>query len=695
MSDTWRAPDPDFNDGHFEELPDEVHSPHWVPDKPPPGLPDSGTWTPPPGAPSPLNQLAKSQPDIWQRGGGRADQPTTVANLGPQTRPPQPQTPTVKPQPQPWTQPRAAPQPQRPDTPLLSPTGLPPPVRQFSPYLPAMPTRSHDAWGTTSPFAPEPRSFEVPSINQGVGSWFGQNGSGITALLGLGGANFANAFAKSYMQGMTWKSNFQREQMQQHMEALAIQQKEETDAYAEVVNTYAANDYKDVGGVSYQQAMEQVAQRYNDTNMINTLATSGPGGAYKLLQNRDAKWQDVQASNKVANKDAQDAKDLSDWDVPGASATDAQGAPGASTTPPSLASTAARAPGMPSPPPDPNAPSPQAQPVASQPETQTDRVDALPRYQQEGIELLRGGNLSGVPKAVQPHVKQFADDTLGKMDALVAKAQGGKMTKDQIEQELRKINPAIAGEFAGIRDLDAPLPGGMSAINAHPFWRDIASLASASVPGWRANDYAVVGEMQRDYTTGTSSRRMQAANNMADAAVPLLKALKNIPEGTSPPENWIEQIAAKRFTGDPRWVTLFNTLQQYVQESQSLASPTGRYFEGDVNRMMHEFDIAQGPRAMRSIIGADADAATRRIGTLTDDYQNTVHKPFPPHYNPKATEILKALATIDPDKGFGDRSDLPPDLQGLGMGQSDPAASRAAPAAPTGPTPGWGGYKVQ
>jgi hypothetical protein len=226
----------------------------------------------------------------------------------------------------------------------------------------------------------------------------------------------------------------------------------------------------------------------------------------------------------------------------------------------------------------------------------------------------------------------------------------------------------------------------MAAIGGNPFWRDFQSLAVASVPGWRVEDYHVVGEMQRDYTTGTSSRRMQAANNMADAAVPLLKALRDIPEGATPPVNWIDQIAARTFTGDPRWVRLFNAVQMYVQESQSLASPTGRYFEGDVNRLMHEFNVAQGTRAIRGILATDADAASRRLQTLTDDYENTVHKQYPPHYNPKATAILNALAKIDVKKGFEGQSGLPPELQGLGMGaEPDPPAGGGGPA----PDPGW------
>lgn len=685
MSDT------NFQNGHMEILPDEAQSPHWVPDKPAGSPPLRTGYKQPADTPSALTgiaQRAQPQPDpstIWQRG---RDQPTTVASLGPQPAPQAPPPPqTMRPKPMPWTAKPPTYQPSPPGTPALSPTGRPPPMRQFSPYTPAQPIRTPDQWGTEAPFAREPQPFEVPGIYHGAGGFFGGSGSAITALLGSGLVKNSAAFMKAYMQGRQFATQQAREDMQNHALELELKQKEETDDYAEIFNAYDAVGYKALNGEPFDVALTRVAQKYNDQNMIGALAV-GPGAAYQLMKSRDSRWQDVHAANKASNKEAQDAKDLSDWGVTGAAA-EPDGEGGSPGTPPPLASTA-KPHDSPQPPPDPNAPTPQAQPVsASQPETQSDRINTLPDYAQKGIEYLRGGKLEGVPKVVQPHVVKYANDTLSKMDDLVARARDGKMSKEDIEAELRKINPAIAGEFADIRDLNTPLPGGMSAINANPFWRDISALATTSVPGWRVNDYTQVGEMQRDYTSGTSSRRMQAANNMADAAVPLLKALKNIPEGATPPQNWVSQIIAKKFTGDPRWVTLFNTMQQYIQESQSLASPTGRYFEGDVNRMMHEFDTAMGTSAIRSILSSDADAATRRISTLTDDYENTVHKPFPPHYNPKSTEILKAIAKLDPDKGFADVPDLPPELQGLGMGRTDEPIGGGAAAPTPPPDPGW------
>jgi hypothetical protein len=581
------------------------------------------------------------------------------------------------------------------------PPGLPPRPINFSPYIASFADRPSGQWGTPPAFARMPQQWEVPGIYRGVGMALAQFGSGsVSPIAGLLAKLSAN-YQQGYMKGQEFQTKMQRDQMQNAALELEFQQQQELHDYNDIFDEYRARGWDNPDQLTAD--LEAAAQKYGDQNMLNVLGSKGAGAAYQYLQFRDAKWQDLHHSNKQADKEAEDAKDLKDWGVPTEQTPDQAPPPGAppgteptaSAAPPASPRTAPVAPPLGAPPqghPSAGAPAPQAaQPgQPSQPESQGDRVDALEPYQRAGLEYLRGGTMTGVPKNVQKASIAYADKVLGQMDDLVAQARGGKMSKDQIEDALRQINPAIAGEFADIRDLNTPLPGGMGAINAHPFWRDIESLAASSVPGWRVNDYQVVGEMQRDYTAGTSSRRMQAANNMADAAVPLLKALKDIPEGQTPPVNWIDEIASKKFTGDPKWVRLYNAVQMYVQESQSLASPTGRYFEGDVNRLMHEFNVAQGTKAIRAILATDADAASRRLQTLTDDFENTTRQQYPPHYNPKSTAILHALADLDPDKGFANVPNLPPELQGLGMGA--PIAGQAAPGAPPSatPSPGWG-----
>ena len=545
------------------------------------------------------------------------------------------------------------------------PANAPRPSPKFTPFIKSMP-REPDQWGKPEQFPRLPQSFELPGIYQQLGGYFAQAGSFRSAPMGAGMAAYSAAYQQAFQKGQEWKMKQSLEQLQLHSVQLEELERRQTVEYGDLFSQYSAMGGQPVGGVTMHDALWRKAVELGDKNVIAMMEDgASPEKVRRYLMEHEARVNDLgKANSKVAE---QDAKDRREWGVP-----DDDADPATPTQAPPPIDAPPRGP--------PSAPDAPAAPASSKPETQKDRVAALAPYQRAGLEYLRGGSLEGVSKGAKPAVVRYADGIEGQMDDLAAKAKAGGMSKEQIEDELRKINPAIAGEFADIRDLNTPLPGGMGAINAKPFWRDIQSLAAASVPGWRAGDYQNISDMQKDYTTGTSSRRMQAANNMADTAIPLLKALKDIPEGDAPPENWISQIVAKKFTGDPKWVKLYNALQPYVQESQSLASPTGRYFEGDVNRLMHEFDIAQGPRAIRAVLATDAEAGSRRIQTLTDDYQNTTHKQFPPHYNPKSTAIMNAIAKLDPDRGFEGQTGLPPDLQGLGMG-----VTAAAPAIP----PGW------
>jgi hypothetical protein len=550
------------------------------------------------------------------------------------------------------------------------PANAPQPPAKFTPFIRSM-ARDPDQWGQPEPYPRLPQSFELPGLFQQLGGYFSQHGGFASAPLGAGLALYSAEYQKAFREGQDWKMKQSLAQLQLHSIQLEELERRQTVEYGDIYSQYSAMGGQSIGGVSLHDAIWRKAAELGDKNVISMMENGASAEQVRrYLMEHEARVNDLgKANSKVAE---QDAKDRKEWGVP-----DDGSVPTAPEPPPPID---APPQGPPTPPDAPPAP------AGSQPETQKDRVAALAPYQRAGLEYLRGGSLEGVPKGAKDAAVRYADGIEGQMDDLAGRAKSGKMSKEEIESGLRAINPAIASEFADIRDLNTPLPGGMGAINAKPFWRDIQSLAEASVPGWRAADYQNVSDMQKDYTSGTSSRRMQAANNMADTAIPLLKALKDIPEGTSPPENWIEQIVAKKFTGDPKWIRLYNALQPYVQESQSLASPTGRYFEGDVNRLMHEFDIAQGPRAIRAVLATDAEAGSRRIQTLTDDYQNTTHKQFPPHYNPKSTAIMNAIAKLDPDKGFEGQTALPPELQGLGMGSD---------GAPASLPPGWKVTPVQ
>lgn len=669
---------------------------------PPP--PNFNPYQRPAGTPSPLQMIAnwaerarqqQAQPRVnapaeqtpYRPQPAQADHPTAIASAlfdAPGSSPAR----TQRPQPQPWSAPWQPPQRSPPGTPPLSPTGQPPPMRRFTPYLAALPNRPPGQWGDPPAFPRMPMGFEVPGILRGVGGWFAQNGSGFTSMLGGQSAAFANAFIKSYTQGMESQNRMQLEQMQLHATQLAEQAKQENDAYAEVFNEYSALGGQTPtrgpnAGVSLAQALETVAQRYNDSNMLTVLATRGPGAALQLMQSRDAKWQDAHVAGKQSAKETEQAAADAELGLPPEPGAGGQPTVGGAPTAASIGAAPAVA----------VAPGDQGPPDAADPPKDVSGTpDKLKPWQQIGMDELRGVPHTGLSPRAKAAVEKFAADKEMQLQNLADEARAKHLSQDQIAKRLDAIGPGIGSEWNDIVDGNAGMPGGISATGAKPYWRALESLAITAKPGWNAKDAENLGAFTKDYYSGPKGNRIVAAARMGSAGRTLLQELKNIPEGATVPQNIIDEFVARGFTGDPKWAGLFTALNTYIQESMSVASPTGRAFEGDIQAARRAIDYRQGTKALRAIIQVDAKNALAGADELEDDFRNMTGKERSPHYNEKNIELLRWMTQLDPEKGFGGVANLPPELQGLGMGSGGtPAASQPAGGLP----PGWSVEPVQ
>lgn len=482
-----------------------------------------------------LAQRAQPQPDprVWQRGTGRTpDQPTTVAQFAPPARmppaPPNPNTQFGQPpaqiqkprKPQPWDQP-ILPQRSPPNTPPLSPTGRPPPLRQFTPYIPALPNRPPEAWGEPTPFARQPQDFEVPGIFHGVGNYFGQNGSGMMALLGSGLVRNSGAFMKSFTAGREFATKQQAEDMKLQWAQLDHQHQQETDDYSEVFNAYNAVGYKPLNGVPIEDALGRIAMKYNDTNMQAVLS-QGPGAAYKLLQNRDSHWQDGTAASKKA--DATSAEDelwgLNPKPSDAASSSDQSGGlPATLGAPARSAAAPGAAPGA----------APAARP--GQPGASDEPPDSPI---QEGATEIFKGNEPGtyVPPDVKNAMALGAADMRRKANAILN--DPNIKPEDVVPEIKRQLGPTVAADLQGYSQYRAGpgATGQASGGKEQDYWNLLGDLAQKSkpgdptkgLPGWNKSTYQAV----RDFREGAQKPNspiqriptsVQAANNVrADLA---------------------------------------------------------------------------------------------------------------------------------------------------------------------------------
>jgi hypothetical protein len=178
---------------------------------------------------------------------------------------------------------------------------------------------------------------------------------------------------------------------------------------------------------------------------------------------------------------------------------------------------------------------------------------------------------------------------------------------------------------------------------------------------------------------------------MAAAGRTLLQALQQIPEGEKPPEGALDAWLNKRFTGDPKWGRVFSAYNTYIQEAQSIASQTGNFHEGDVNRVMRQTDYTAGPEFLRgSQLQVDAENAVNTMEDANADYKRyTGHDSL--HYNPQAMNTLRTIASYDQKTNrFGQVYD--PSMQGLDRSfDAQPGAGGGSSAAPSAaPSSGWG-----
>lgn len=639
MSDT------NFQNGHMEELPDEAHSPHWVPDKPNVPTPQRDGYWQTPSALGTMAQRAQPQPspDIWQRGQGKTpDQPTTVANLSPQPQAPPAQT-VRPPKAMPWTAKPPLHQPSPPGTPQLSPTGRPPPMRQFSPYVPTQPIRTPDAWGQPAPFAREPQPFEVPGINHGVGSYFAQNGSGITALLGLGLVKNSGAFMKAYMQGREFASKEAREDMQNHAMELDQKQREEADDYAEVFSSYNAVGNKPLNGVRIEDAINRVAMKYNDTNMQAVLA-NGPLAAYKLLQNRDSHWQDGHAANKKAEDTA--AEDALWGLTPAKPADDTAGLPATLGLPASSAA----APSL-------GAEPPAAEPTARKPGDPPAADEPADNPIEDGATSIFKGNEPAT--YVSPHVKNAmalrAEQMKGQVSAIL---KDPNITPDQVVPEVRrKLGSEIADELQGYMDYrrGPGVSGQASGGKEQEYWNRLGTLAQKARPGDPA--HGVAGWSQTNFAAITHFKNNQQVQNAIGRAVTVTTTGDQILADVQqlPPEASSEDTLTRAFenikdgkSADPRYVALYNDWLKYNQETNVLI----RGGQGGIT----ETEAAVGmvppilgrPEDYRTVVVHDAEMAASRLGQYENQWKQYGSPDPMPGTDEFARDELHRISSLEP-----------------------------------------------
>jgi hypothetical protein len=557
---------------------------------------------------------------------------------------------------------------------LFLPKGAPQPPAKYTPWMRGPPTTSYAQWGQDSDYNQIPQPFEGPALYQNAAKFFGQNGSASIIPLALSMGKNAGAFVNGVMQGQQYAAKMRREKMLDDATELDIKQQQEMYVYKDTVDEYASA--KGVGsageigsyaikGRTVLDALGQEAMKLGDDKFLAVLGTGSVEKAMAFLHQRNDNWQTLKATNKSAQKQ-NDADNDKEWGVP----PDASG--GGSGNPADNYRPQPRTP-QPTQPSEVPKGGPAPTPVSGlggalaktgDPSSQ-DPASGLQPYQQAGLDNYREGkSLNDVAKGrPREHASVVSRQLGSEVDNVKAQKDAGKLTGDQIPAALNKIIPGMGDDYNRVYS-GAPMPTG--ALGRSPYWQALGTLA--------APDPLVQAATLKDFAPGgKDAMRLAAGARMGPAAKTVLEALKKIPEGEPIPYYMADALIAGKWTGDPKYLGLFNALNTYIQEAQSLNTQTGRFYVTEVESIKKHLQSTTGPRAIRTILQQDAENSTQLIDQIRDNYhRGSRRQDDPPTYDDHRTSLLRAISSLNPDTGFRDipEDKLPEELRGLGLGDT-------------------------
>lgn len=572
------------------------------------------------------------------------------------------------------------------NSPAGRPDFLPPwmtrPDNRFSPFIKSQPIMDHSQWGVPETFPKLPTEWEIPGIYQGVGQFFGQNGTQFTGPLGMMLAKFSADYKIGQQQGREEMLKYQAEQIRVTSAALELQQQRVMHEYADTFDMYAladpeaANDparmNKSINGVDVSQALINKAMELGDDKMATMVATQGVGAAMKWNALRAAHLNDLMKANtKATEGDAEDAA----WGFGSAPSTSndpsAQFGPQAQT--PSGGTPAAPAPpaGSPASRPGPAA-SPTSDVGALPPSNQVASNDpaaqfAQPEAQGSGGQPAAPGESDwdalvddGVRGTIEstgmgPKTKAALMRSVAHREAQMQHIiDDPRATPESIDRNLRAISPSLADDLQNIVNYHVPVggtSGSTGSAKEMAYFKRMASLAQKMNPNWDQVHYQQIQQFGEN--NGQTQRTLQKAHNVARMGQEVLDALKLIPDNQSEMQtmvnNWKGGLGV-----DYRYSQLFAAWRTYNMEVNTLVagSPTVTETEGQIGVVPQLFGTKQG---YLGALRAHMDQAQGALEGYRNRWQQLTgadrsSRPMPGD-DPDAFNQIGKLKLVDPITG--------------------------------------------
>jgi hypothetical protein len=155
----------------------------------------------------------------------------------------------------------------------------------------------------------------------------------------------------------------------------------------------------------------------------------------------------------------------------------------------------------------------------------------------------------------------------------------------------------------------------------------------------------------RDLTKPLGARMLNAAR-LSTATIQVLRELKNFKEGEKQPARWIEQVAANKWSGDPKYARLYQALNQYANAAAAVQGGGNVVRVTLVNNVLRHMSETASPAATRGQMQIDNRDSFATVEQADAAWREQTGKSWHvPNYPGRPAEILNAFSRANAATG--------------------------------------------
>jgi hypothetical protein len=230
------------------------------------------------------------------------------------------------------------------------------------------------------------------------------------------------------------------------------------------------------------------------------------------------------------------------------------------------------------------------------------------------------------------------------------------LTPEQKLEEIGNIDKQVADKLSGIKGYDLDPKD-----KANQRW---SALAHQVDPSFQEGKYKAVNDYFGPNTANAG--KIQRLDAFPKSGLSLLKAIKPLSETESVPMRIIDQGASFYVTGDPKYSTVYQAIQGYINEYSGLLTANGVPRVTQIKMFADHFKSSMSPAQIRGAMQVDAQNASAMYDSVLQRWKDVSGRTTPPPgLQPRSVELLNGLLDMKPQTGQV-TEDAPDELKAVG-----------------------------